>query len=118
IVRVLEPRGGLVLMWNRPSGGLSSAEWPQGVRDALDRIVDPSPPERRYRSFAWRDALAGSPFEELRFEVIPNGGVLDRERLIARIGSWSQVASLPDEEREAFLAEIAGYLTEPVYPVT
>jgi SAM-dependent methyltransferase len=118
IVRILEPGGGLALMWNRPSGGLNSGEWPQGVSDALDRIVDPSPPERRYHSFAWRDALAGWPFEELRFEVVPNGGEIGREELIARIASWSQVASLPDDERQAFLEEIAGHLTEPTYRAT
>jgi SAM-dependent methyltransferase len=115
MMRVLRPRGGLVLMWNRPSGGLNSAEWPQGVSDLLDRLGDPSPPERRYQSFAWRDALAGSPFEELRSAVVLNGGQLDRARLLARIASWSQVAMLPDGEREAFLAEVAGHLTEPSY---
>ncbi len=118
IVRVLEPGGGLVLMWNRPSGGLDSAEWPQEVRDALDRLGEPSPPERRYGSFAWRDALARSPFVELRSTVIPNGGALRRAELIARIASWSQVASLPDLEREAFLAEVAGHLTEPTCAAT
>jgi SAM-dependent methyltransferase len=118
IVRVLEPLGGLVLMWNRPSGGLDSAEWPQGVSHALDRLVDPSPPERRYRSFAWRDALAGSPFEELRSAVVLNRGELDRAGLLARIESWSQVATLPDGDREAFLAEVADHLTEPSYRAT
>lgn len=117
IVRVLQPRGGLVLMWNRPSGGLTSDALPREVSDALDRIADPSPPERRYRSFAWRDALAGAPFEELRSEVVPGGGEVDREALLARIASWSQVAYLPDGERESFLAEIAGFLTEPSYVV-
>jgi SAM-dependent methyltransferase len=118
IVRVLEPLGGLVLMWNRPSGGLNSAEWPQGVSDALDRLVDPSPPERRYQSFAWRDALAGSPFEDLRSAVVPNGGEIERAELLARIASWSRVATLLDGEREAFLAEVAGHLTEPSYRAT
>lgn len=119
ILRVLQPGGGLVLMWNRPSGGLpNSADWPPGVSDALDRLVDPAPPERRYDSFAWRDALAGSAFGELRSEVVPNGGEIDRERLIARVASWSQVASLPDGDRDAFVAEVAGYLTEPTYAVT
>jgi SAM-dependent methyltransferase len=119
IVRVLQPSGGLAVMWNRPSGGLlHSAEWPPGVSDALDRLVDPSPPARRYHSFAWRDALSDSPFEELRFAAVPNEGEIGREALVARIASWSQVAVLPDDEREAFVAEIAEYLTEPTYRVT
>lgn len=116
IVRVLRSRGGLALMWNRPSGGLFSASWPQGVSDALDRLVDPSPPHRRYHSFAWRDALAHSPFEELRRKDFPTDEELGREALLARIASWSQVASLPAAERESFLVEIASLLTEPLYP--
>jgi hypothetical protein len=118
-VRVLAPQGDLVLMWNRPSGGLpNSAEWPQGVSEALDRLVDPSPPERRYASYVWRDALADSPFGELRFEIVPNGGRVARDVLIARIASWSQVAALPDEQRDRLIAEIAGHLTEPTYRTT
>jgi SAM-dependent methyltransferase len=117
IMRVLRSRGGLALMWNRPSGGLSSDTWPQGVRDALDRLVDPSPPHRRYRGFAWRDALAGSPFGGLRREVYPNDEEIGSETLLARVASWSQVASLPDREREAFLAEISSFLTAPSYTV-
>jgi SAM-dependent methyltransferase len=118
IARVLIPGGGLVLLWNRPSGGLSSAEWPPEVGEALDRLVDPIPPEHRYLSFAWRDALSESPFEALSFESVPNGGVLEPERLLARIASWSHVASLPEGEREAFLESIAAHLTEPTYPAT
>jgi SAM-dependent methyltransferase len=119
IVRVLAPRGGLVLLWNRPSGGLpNSTESSRAVSEALDRLVDPSPSERRYASYAWRDALVDSPFGELRSEIVPNGGQIDREVLIARITSWSQVAALPDEQRDRFVAEIAGHLTEPTYRVT
>jgi SAM-dependent methyltransferase len=118
IARVVEPGGGLVLLWNRPSGGLSSSEWPRGVGAALDRLVNPIPPEHRYLSFAWRDALAGSQFEELRLETVPNGAILERERLLARIASWSHVASLPDNERQALLDGIAVHLTEPSYPAT
>ena len=54
----------------------------------------------------------------MHFEIVPNDGEIERERLIARIASWSQVATLPDPEREAFLAEIAGHLTEATYPTT
>ena len=118
IARVLVPSRGLVVMWNRPSGGLSSAEWPPEVGQALDRLVDPIPFEHRYRSFSWRDALADSPFGELRSETFPNGEMLDRERLLARIASWSHVASLSGDERQALLHEIAAHLIEPTYPAT
>jgi SAM-dependent methyltransferase len=118
IARVLAPGGGLALMWNRPSGGLNSVEWPPEVGRALERLVDPIPPEHRYVSFAWRDALADSPFDELRFERFPNGGMLGRDPLLARIASWSHVAALRAGEREALLEEIAAHLTESSYPAT
>jgi SAM-dependent methyltransferase len=118
IARVLVAHGGLALLWNRPSGGLSPSEWPPRVREALDGLADPFPPERRYLSFKWRDALSRFPFEQLRFEALPNLGVLDRERLLARIASWSHVAALPDGDREAFLDDIAEHLTEPTYPAS
>jgi SAM-dependent methyltransferase len=118
VVRVLEPSGGLALFWNRPSGGLNSVEWPAAVGEALERPADPTPPEHRYVSFAWRDALAESPFDDLRFESFPNGGMLERERLVARIASWSHVASLSEEARQKLLREIAAHLTEPAYPAT
>ena len=118
IVRVLEPGGGLVLMWNRPSGGLQSGDWPRAVSDALDRLVDPALSTRRYASFAWRDALTRSPFGELGSAVIPNGGEVSRAEVLARIVSWSQVASLPEGEREAFLTEVAFHLDERTYAST
>jgi SAM-dependent methyltransferase len=119
LARVLEARGGLVLMWNRPPvGQLHSAEWPPRVGELLDGLGDPSPPERRYESYAWRDALEGSPFEPLRSAVVPNGGEIEREALLARISSWSPVAALPEAEHEAFVTELAGALTAPSYRAT
>ncbi len=118
IERVLEREGALVLMWNRPSDGHHSAEWPQPVSDALDALPDPSPPERRYDSLAWKDDLAESSFADLRFAVVPNSGPVSRDVLIAWIGSWSQVASLPDAERQAFLDRVAADLPEPTYRKT
>ena len=118
IARVLRPGGGLVLMWNRPSGGVESAEWPPGVSELLDGVGDPSPSERRYASFAWREALAGTPFAALREAAVPNPGWLDRDGVIARVSSWSPIASMPEAQREAFLAELGALLTERTYRAT
>jgi SAM-dependent methyltransferase len=116
IARVLEPAGGLAMMWNRPSGGPHSGNWPDGVNEALDRLT--SAHGSRYESLTWRAALAGSPFEPLRFETVPNDSEVERDRLVAWIASWSQVASLPEVERETFLAEVRSQLTEPTYRAT
>ena len=115
IARVLRPRGTLALFWN--CGPADSVRpWPQEVSDVLDRIKE-SPGEKRYRSFAWRDAIRGAPFEELRYEVFPHEEEVAADALVARIGSWSQFASRPAEEREQLLAEIGSFLTEPSYRV-
>jgi SAM-dependent methyltransferase len=112
IERVLEPGGVLALMWNRPTNGVNSVEWPPGVAEALDRAGEHG---SRYELMDWRETLVGSPFEELRFVRVPNEGEVSRERLVAWITSWSNVASLPEEERHTLVDEIAGYLTEPSY---
>ena len=115
IARVLRPLGTLALFWNRaPEDG--SRPWPQEVDDLLDRVKG-SAWEKRYQSFAWRDAFQGSPFEELRHEVYPHEEELSAGALLARIGSWSQSTSRPPEEREELLRELGGYLTEPSYRV-
>jgi SAM-dependent methyltransferase len=115
IARVLKPAGRLALFWNRgPEDG--SRPWPKGVDVVLDRIKH-SPGERRYASFAWREAFAGAPFEPLRHEVFPHEEDVPRAALLARIGSWSQFTTRPPADRERLLEEIAGFLTEPSYRV-
>lgn len=102
-----------------PAVGRAQLEGMAGRSEASarpDRRSDPA--GTPLHSFAWRDALVGSAFEELRFETFPNGAVLDRERLLARVSSWSHVAALSERERRAFLDEIAAHLSEPAYPAT
>ena len=115
IARVLRPPGTLALFWNQnPEDG--TRPWPKQVDAVLDRAKD-SRGEKRYRSFAWRDAFEGTQFEELRHEVFPHEETLSPEALLARIGSWSQLTSRPPEVREKLLSELADYLTEPSYRV-
>jgi ubiquinone/menaquinone biosynthesis C-methylase UbiE len=115
IARVLQPSGTLAMLWNRGPEDDHRA-WPAGVDDLLDRVKQ-SPGERRYASFAWRDAFAGGPFEELHHEVFPHEQVLSPEELVARIGSWSQFTTKAPEEREELLRELRSHLTEPSYRV-
>jgi len=115
IARVLRPHGTLALFWNRgPEDGVRP--WPKGVDDVIER-AEHSPGDKRYRSFAWRDAFRGAPFEELRHEVFAHEEELSPDALVARIGSWSQFTTQPTEVREELLRELRFYLTEPSYRV-
>lgn len=111
IARVLRPCGHLALFWNRGETG-----WPPAVEAILERVSH-SPGEKRYQAFAWRDAFEGSAFEPLRHDVFPRDEDVSRDVLVARVGSWSNFTIRPPEERDAFLLEISGHLTEPSYRV-
>jgi len=111
IARVLRPGGRLAMFWNR-----GDTHWPRGVEAVLERVPH-SPGEKRYHSFAWREAFAGSSFEPLRYDVFPHEDNVPCDVLVARIGSWSNFTTRPPEEREALLAEIRAGLTEPSYRI-
>ena len=90
IVRVLRPRGALVLMWNLPAG-----PWKPPIADVEQLLHErgPKPGEvtyepldldgPNYTSGGWRLALADSPFEPLRETCLPNPRTLDRDGLVA-----------------------------------
>jgi len=65
IVRVLRPRGGLVLMWNEPDKptepSIAAAGAPLNERGSSERQIN------RYASGAWREPFAGS-----RYDVEPS----------------------------------------------
>ncbi len=99
------------MLWNRGTHG-----FPAEVEEILDRVSH-SPGEKRYQAFAWRDAFAGAPFDPLEHAVFPNEEDVSADALVARIGSWSNLTTLPPEKRDELLAEIRGCLAEPSYRV-
>jgi len=111
IVRVLRPRGALVLLWN------IGVEYPQ-LGEEVDAVIDDAferggtPGLARVLSGAWRGPVAAAGFEELREAEIERELVTDREGWIANLLSVSSVAALPDDERAAF-AERLRVLVEP-----
>jgi ubiquinone/menaquinone biosynthesis C-methylase UbiE len=114
IGRVLEPRGSLVLLWNRPPEE-SPPPWPDAVNKVLDRLR--LEPPRSYGAREWRDALRHAPFGPLRLKVFRHERELDREEVVALMGSWSTVAALPASERKELLDEIRSLLDQPSYTV-
>jgi ubiquinone/menaquinone biosynthesis C-methylase UbiE len=113
IARVLRPGGMLAILFNHADAELEPP-LPEPVRDTIDALAAARPPERRSQSGLWRAPFPGpfGPFTEASF---PNPVEHDREGLLARLASWSSVASLPDDERAGLLARLRELLPEAQY---
>lgn len=121
IVRVLRPRGALVLMWNLPAGS-----WEPSTTEAEELLLSraPEPSEvsydpldlgkgARYASDEW--ALTESRFEPLQASRLPNPQTLPREELLAYYASMGWLADLPDGERLPLLDDVRRLLTGTSY---
>lgn len=113
IARVLRPRGVLAILFNHADGELEPA-LPQLVRDTLDTLAAARAPERSSQSGLWRAPFPG-PFEPFAEASFPNPVEHDRRGMLARLASWSSVASLPDGERTRLLEELAALVPEGTY---
>jgi SAM-dependent methyltransferase len=106
IHRVLRPRGGLGLLWNRPEW--EGEPWYPAVAAVLDRVrAGQGRPSNRYTVGEWRATLERSvlfgPARKREFRHVHR---VTRAEFLARMASWSVVAVLPDDERGAVLAEV------------
>jgi len=115
IARVLRPGGGLVVLFSEVAGAMQPAEGEAVLRRVEALRIRRKPPEQRADTGLWRDAFATSPFEELRRFEVPLERVIARENLLAAFASHSWIASLPDGERAALLAELGASLPEGDY---
>ncbi len=120
IARVLRPHGALVLMWNLPAGpsehSLEAVELL--MRERAPRELDYDPVglnHTRYASGRWRNAFAGSPFDELQEARLPNPQTVDRDGLLAFLASMGWLADLSDVDREALLNELRSLLEAAEY---
>jgi SAM-dependent methyltransferase len=107
IHRVLRPGAGLALVWNVRD---EAVEWERRLSELLSRY-DANAPRKKWGR--WKEAFERTtlftPLEEHEFRHTQEGGV---ETMLARVASISFIASLPDEERASFLAEVRA-LVEP-----
>jgi SAM-dependent methyltransferase len=113
IARVLRPGGVLALLWNRPAEDFEPAP-PEAFWRLFDERTQEKPPELTSRSGLWRRVFPG-PFGELHELSFPNELLLDRDGVVAHVTSWSQVAVLPEPEREALRAELTALLEPGMY---
>ncbi|HEX6679211.1 MAG TPA: class I SAM-dependent methyltransferase [Gaiellaceae bacterium] len=111
IVRVLRPRGGLVIFFNIDFG---HPEPPMG--EEVDRVLDVAfakgglPGIGKVLSGFWREPIAKAGFEPLREAESERWVTRTRDQWIANMLSVSSIASLPDDDR----VELAGQLRELV----
>lgn len=111
IARVLRPGGGLCLAWNeRDETDPAMIELARMTR--WDRCM-PYPAGMDFSPIIEASRLFG-PVIRTRFPFVQ---ALDREALVDQVASRSYVQVLPDDERAAFLSEVAtfaGFLDEPI----
>jgi SAM-dependent methyltransferase len=105
IVRVLRPRGALVVFWNI---GLEYPDLGEEVDALIDETMEQggAPGLPRVLSGEWRGPIAAAGFEDLREDEVERELVTDREGWIANLLSVSSIAAQPDEERRAFAAQL------------
>jgi ubiquinone/menaquinone biosynthesis C-methylase UbiE len=111
IVRVLKPRGGLVILWNVEFGDPEPA-----MGEEVDRVLDVAfakggaPGIGKVLSGFWREPIEEAPFEPLREAEVERTVTRTRDQWLANMLSVSSIASLPDSDRE----DLAGQLHELV----
>jgi SAM-dependent methyltransferase len=105
IVRVLRPRGGLVILWNIGLEYDDMGEEAEAViQEAIERGGEPG--IGRVLSGRWREPIERAPFEELRETDVHRDIVNSRDEWIANMLSVSSIAHQPDEDRLAFAARM------------
>jgi SAM-dependent methyltransferase len=106
IARVLRPRGGLALLWNVQVA--RDPEWPSDLNDlVMEQRRAAVPRFPRYAEGRWRDAFEATD----RFGPLASDGALhdhrlDRDGVVAQVGSWSFIAALADGVREPLLERV------------
>jgi SAM-dependent methyltransferase len=112
-----EVGGGIVLLWNIPTGVGWDPPLPEPVRalvrDAVSRGGEPG--GALLARGRWREAFTGSPFGPLRHGQADHEMVRDRDGVIAHAMSISSIAGLPDAERVALRARLRELLPEARY---
>ena len=101
IRRVLQPGGGLGLVWNARD---RSQAWVAELSDIVDAYGNAI---RRHETEEWRDAFDGETgFSPLELDRFPNPQEVDEDQVVDRVASTSFIAILPDDERQRVLDRV------------
>jgi SAM-dependent methyltransferase len=112
IARVLRPGGVLALVWNE--GARRPAGFPEAYQARLAELATPAP---FVSTDDWMATVARGPFATPQKLVVPHEQVLDRDGGLAYAASASWIASRPEHERQAILAELGDLLPAGRYSV-
>lgn len=104
IGRVLRPGGKLILIWNLRDE--SGAPWVSRLSEILDRYESGVP---RFKTMNWKTGFMQSdcPLKEIDHRLFSFEQIGDLQLMRDRVASISFIASLPAQDREVALAEMA-----------
>jgi SAM-dependent methyltransferase len=109
IGRVLRPGGGVAVLYNRRDWEAAEGSWQAEANAAFLRHRTPDEGVDAHDEAGWRAALAAlGPLGDDTIEG--HAHRLDMDGLVALYGSFSGLASLPPERRDAALADIRAVL--------
>jgi MOSC domain-containing protein YiiM/SAM-dependent methyltransferase len=101
IRRVLQPGGGLGLVWQARD---ASVPWVARLNEIIDAADDGHP---RFRTGAWREAFENTAlFEPLREATLASVQRATPEEIVDRVASISYIAAMRKEHREPVLADV------------
>ena len=101
IIRVLKPRGALVILWNI---GIEYDDMGEEAEAVIEEMFERGgePGLGRILAGGWRKPLESGRFNELREAEVERDVVASRDEWIANMLSVSSIAHQPDEDRDAF----------------
>jgi ubiquinone/menaquinone biosynthesis C-methylase UbiE len=116
IVRVLRPRGGLVIFWNIDFGD-TEPPMPDEVEALLDEAFarGGAPGLPKVLSGFWRKPIEAAPFEPLQEAELERTIESDDERWLANMLSVSSIASQSDADRADLAARLRELLPKSEY---
>lgn len=109
MTRVLRPGGGVAVLYNRRDWTAAEGTWQAEANAAFLRHRTPNEGLDAHDETRWRAALAAiGPMQDDAVEG--HSHHLDADGIVAMYRSFSGFASLPDERREAALADLRAVL--------
>jgi SAM-dependent methyltransferase len=114
--RVLQPPGGIILLWNIPAGPWEPTLPDRGrrlIRAAINR--GGAPGSVLQQRGTWREAFADSPFGPLQEAHVEHVLELDRDGLIANAMSISSIAGLPEHDRASLRNDLKDAIAPGTY---
>jgi SAM-dependent methyltransferase len=108
IARVLVPGGTLGALWNSDD---DRVQWVAGLQDVAEGAASPTLSSRRADAAAIsRDQFGTELFTPTERSEFPNPQPQTTDRLIATLGTHSQVLIMDPAERDRLLGQVRGYL--------